>query len=633
MLGIIHVEHLAGSRLWLTVLSYPNYGARMSKIGRPAASRLPRKRLKPLPAQKNLDLFSGTQDHKAALEALRESEARYRQIVELTPDAILIESLGKIVFVNTAAKKLFRETSQARLVDRFAIDLTPVAHQESLARQLAQLGASNSLLHTDELLQRLDGSTFDASVRRVRVVHDGQAATHTVVRDISERKKREHQLSYQATHDALTGATNRDSLILKLRDAIHQADRHGFGVWVIFIDLDRFKQINDQFGHAYGDQLLQVVAGRLSNSLRRDDVLARYGGDEFVLILRGGSDDYLTPQIIERLVASVSEPLAIEGLELTITCSVGISTYPVDGRNAEELILQADTAMYLAKGSGHNRYQFYNEAIDVQLYQRAIVETELQHALEKREFYLVYQPQVSLKTGRISGVEALLRWANPRLGELMPEQFLPLAEKTALINTIGAWVVNEAVQQAASWEREGLGALRIAVNLCARQIDMAGLLHVVKTALDDAHLLPQRLELELTETLMMSDVKRTQRLLQELDRLGVQVAMDDFGTGYSSLVHLQRMPLHCLKIDKDIVRALSDPDDDSAEPILGRLVTLAHSLRLRVVAEGVENQEQLNILRRHNCDEIQGYMHSAPQTANSIAAVLRKHLNEDWRGD
>ena len=204
--------------------------------------------------------------------------------------------------------------------------------------------------------------------------------------------------------------------------------------------------------------LLTQVARRILSCLRPGDTLARLGGDEFVLILRGGSDDYLTPQIIERLVASVSEPIAIEGLELTITCSVGISTYPVDGRNAEELILQADTAMYLAKGSGHNRYQFYNKAIEAQLDQRAIVETELQHALEKREFYLVYQPQVSLKTGRISGVEALLRWANPRLGELMPEQFLPLAEKTALINAIGAWVVNEAVQQAASWEREGLGA-------------------------------------------------------------------------------------------------------------------------------------------------------------------------------
>ena len=480
------------------------------------------------------------------------------------------------------------------------------------------------------MARRLDGSRFEVSVRRVALMYAGRPATQMVARDISDRKKLERQLAYQATHDSLTGAINRNSLVEKLSEAIRYADRHGFPVWVAFVDLDRFKQVNDRFGHAVGDRLLQVITNRLSHSLRQNDVLGRYGGDEFVLVMRGGPEDHLTTNVIERLMSSVCEPVTMDDHELRLTCSIGIATYPVDGKTAEELMHHADAAMYQAKQAGRNLCQFYNSEINAQLQQRAKIESELLHALDRDELYLVYQPQISLKTGRIEGAEALLRWVSPTLGQLTPDQFIPLAEQTTLINQIGAWVVREAARQAAEWEREGLGKLKIAVNLSARQLNGLELLQIVGSALEDSGLPAQRLELELTESLMMSDVKLTLETLRELHRMGVQVAVDDFGTGYSSFVYLQRLPLNSLKIDREFVSALSDPNDQSAEQIIITLIQLAHSLKLRVVAEGVESSRQLQFLRRHACDEIQGYLHSVPQRAEGFADSLRRHSPEEW---
>lgn len=580
--------------------------------------------------QKSLELFLEMEERQRALDALRESEERYRLIVELSPDAILIESGGRIVFANNAAKKLFRETEQTRLLDHSLLDLTTSDCRDMVEQSIAQSRLNNVSTYAEETARRLDGTTFEVSVRRVALTYGGQAATQTVARDISDRKKLERQLAYQATHDSLTGAINRDSLLDRLSDAIAYADRHGFPVWVAFVDIDRFKQVNDRFGHAAGDQLLQVITDRLANSLRKDDVLGRYGGDEFVLVLRGGPEDHLTTQVIERLMASVCEPVSVDDHELRVTCSIGVATYPVDGNTPEEMMQHADAAMYMAKESGRNLCQFYNSEINEQLQLRARIESELMHALARSELYLVYQPQISLKTGQIEGAEALLRWASPVLGELTPDQFIPLAEQTTLINQIGEWVVREAAQQAADWERDGAGALRIAVNLSARQLNGLELLRIVKTALADSGLPPQRLELELTESLMMSDVKLTLDTLHELHQMGVQVAVDDFGTGYSSLVYLQRLPLNCLKIDREFVRALSNPEDRNAVQIISTLIRLAHSLKLRVVAEGVENRVQLDVLREHGCDEIQGYLHSAPQRANGIPGLLRSHSRNDW---
>jgi len=580
--------------------------------------------------EKSLELFLEMQERQRALDALRESEERYRLIVELSPDAIVIESGGEVSFANNAAKRLFRDTEGTPLLGRPILDLADDGCREQVAQRLAQVRQSGEPVLAEEVAKRLDGSTFEVSVRRIALTYAGQAATQMVARDISYRKRLERELAYQATHDSLTGAINRSSLIEKLNDTIRFADRHTFPVWVAFVDLDRFKQINERFGHAVGDELLRVITERLTTVLRKDDVLGRYGGDEFVIVLRGGPDDDLTTQVIERLMSSVCEPVHVDSHELRVTCSIGIATYPVDGRSAEELMHYADAAMYMAKGAGRNLCQFYNGEINAQLQRRAAIESELDNALARQELYLVYQPQVSLKTGRIEGAEALLRWSSSTLGELTPDQFIPLAEQTPLINKIGDWVVREAAQQAAQWERDGVGALRIAVNLSARQLNGIELLRIVKSALADSKLPPSRLELELTETLMMSDVKLTLDILHELHRMGVQVAVDDFGTGYSSLVYLQRLPLNCLKIDREFVRALSDTSDQSAEQIVRTLIELAHSLRLRVVAERVENKHQLDILRKYGCDEIQGYLHSTPQPASGIAGLMHAHVPGNW---
>ena len=292
--------------------------------------------------EKSLELFLEMQERQRALDALRESEERYRLMVELSPDAILIESGGKVVFANAAAKKLFIDSQSAQLLGQPILDLAADEYRAQVAGRLSRAGQPTEPVQVEEIAKRLDGSRFEVSVRRVPLLYAGQLATQIIARDISYRKNLERELAYQATHDSLTGAINRSSLFDKLNDAISYADRHGFPVWVAFVDLDRFKQVNDRFGHAVGDKLLRVITDRLTNSLRRDDTLGRYGGDEFVLVLRGGPENHLTPGVIERLMDSVCEPVTVDGHELRVTCSIGIATYPIDGHSAETLMHHAD---------------------------------------------------------------------------------------------------------------------------------------------------------------------------------------------------------------------------------------------------------------------------------------------------
>ena len=581
--------------------------------------------------QKSLELFLEAEERQRALDALRESEERYRVIVELSPDAILMAINERIIFANGAARRLFRESESVQLTGTLLLDLTPRSEQERIKDSLNLLTQGTAFTHTEESAQCLDGSIVDVSIRRTSLTYSGRPAIQVIARDISERKKLEKQLAYQATHDNLTGTLNRSELLEQMNNAIAYAERHGFAVWVAFLDLDRFKQINDRFGHYVGDQLLIGITERLNRVLRKNDVLGRYGGDEFVLVMRGGPNDHVNSQLIERLMSSVCQPLAIESYQLQVTCSLGIATYPVDGTTADALLANADAAMYRAKESGRNLYQFYNSEINAQLQRRHRIEAALTQVLDRNELYLAYQPQISLETGKIVGAEALLRWNHPELGLLTPDQFIAYAEESSLINQIGAWVVQEACRQAIAWEREGAGTFRIAVNLSARQLNGLELLNIVKSALQASSLPPERLELELTETLMMSDVNLTLTTLRELHQMGVRVAVDDFGTGYSSLVYLQRLPLSSLKIDREFVQALSNPDDLSSQQIIITLIQLAHNLNLNVVAEGVEHTQQLDFLRRQNCDEIQGYLHSSPQKAPVFAELARAHRPESWQ--
>ncbi len=577
--------------------------------------------------QKSLELFHQAEERQRVLDALRESEERYRLIVELSPDAILIEVDGKIVFTNPSARLMFRETQDFSLLDRSLTSLIRRAKTETDA--LRQMISPDS--ETEEVAFRLDGSAFDVSVYRVSLSYQGQPAIQMVVRDISSRKKLEYQLAFQATHDALTGTNNRNALLDRLSDALSYARRNALPVWVAFIDLDRFKFVNDHYGHLTGDRVLTGISNRLRAVLRSNDVLGRYGGDEFIVVLRGGPEAEMSSETLERIMQAVAEPMKIDGHAMRVNCSVGVAVYPQDGDTPQQLLEMADAAMYRAKQSGRNRCQFFNHEIQAQLQERARIDSELNGALQRDEFLLKYQPQIDLRSGAVTGAEALLRWQHPELGLLPPERFIYMAEESAHINEIGAWVLNTATAQCAAWHKSGLGHLRVAVNLSARQLNGQPLIRLVEQALSRSGLPPSCLELELTESLMMSNIELTLETLQILHAMGVQIAIDDFGTGYSNFAYLRKLPISCLKIDRQFINDLSEPGARDTSIITQTLITLAHNLHLRVVAEGVETENQLGLLHQQGCDEIQGFIYSQALSPDDFRKAMQAHDPTRWQ--
>ncbi len=440
--------------------------------------------------------------------------------------------------------------------------------------------------------------------------------------DITLRKLSEQRIAHIAHHDVLTGLPNRVLLQDRLNQAIAQAERSGHPIWVLLIDLDRFKFVNDSMGHKAGDLLLQTVAARLLAALRNSDTLARLSGDEFVAILSESPDAQLRAEILQRLMAAVAHPVALDGKEFSVTCSIGVAVFPTDGAPAHKLIEQADIAMYRAKKLGRNNFQFYTQAMNDEALERVRIESALRNALERNEFVLHYQPQVDLASGAIVGMEALIRWRHPELGMVAPSRFIGMAEETGLIVPIGAWVMRTACAQNKAWQDAGLGTLRIAVNLSARQFGDPDLLASIADVLAQSGLPPASLEIELTESLFMSDVDLAVELLHGMKALGVTLSIDDFGTGYSSLSYLRRFPIDVLKIDRSFVTDIaSDPDDRA---IVVSIIALAHNLKLRVIAEGVETAGQLDFLRSHGCDEIQGFYFSRPLPAVQFEQLLRQ---------
>jgi diguanylate cyclase (GGDEF)-like protein len=415
---------------------------------------------------------------------------------------------------------------------------------------------------------------------------------------------------------------NRELLRERLAKAIGDAERNGTALWVVFLDLDRFKFINDTLGHDAGDVLLKVLAGRLLSATEQSDTVARLGGDEFVMVLPGQSEDAQGVSVLQRIMDSVAQPLMLQDHEFFLTCSMGIAKFPGDGTTAESLIKHADIAMYRAKDMGRSIFQFYAPTMIERTLDRLSIESDLRHALERDEFIVHYQPQVSLKTGCIVGMEALLRWVHPVHGMIAPARFIGLAEEMGLIIPIGAWVIRAACIQAKAWHDAGYGELRVAVNLSARQFTQKALAQSIADVLRATGLAPHLLELELTESMVMNDVDSAITILRTLKNLGVHIAIDDFGTGYSSLSYLRRFPIDVLKIDQSFVNDLTIDADAAA--IVAAVITLAHSLRLQVIAEGVETQEQLAFLRAHDCDQMQGYYFGRPLNAEAFASLLER---------
>jgi diguanylate cyclase (GGDEF)-like protein/PAS domain S-box-containing protein len=471
---------------------------------------------------------------------------------------------------------------------------------------------------------RKDGTLFWSDFYIAPVKDDSGIVSHFIVvqYDITATKRYESELEFQTNRDALTGLANRSLLRDRLSQAVSYAHRYGHPIWVLFVDLDRFKFVNDTLGHQAGDILLTAVSSRLQAAVRDTDTVARMGGDEFVLILPERTDAGLSTHIVQRIMEAIAQPLTIEGHEFFVSCSIGVAVYPADGDTPEELIKHADIAMYRAKETGRNNFQFYTSAMNERALERLHIEGDLRNALEREEFMLHYQPQVDLRTGEIVGVEALIRWQHPELGMVPPVRFIGLAEENGLIVPIGAWVIRAACLQAKAWQNAGLGRLRMAVNLSARQFAQQDLVESIATSLREADLAPECLEIELTESLVMADVDRAIGILRELKALGVKLSIDDFGTGYSSLSYLKRFPIDVLKIDRSFVNDITIDPDDAA--IVSSIVSLAHSLRLQVIAEGVETEAQLTYLREHDCDQIQGYFFSRPVTAAAITVMLEE---------
>ncbi len=436
------------------------------------------------------------------------------------------------------------------------------------------------------------------------------------------------QLRHLATHDPLTGLPNRVLLDDRLAQAMALADRDKRSFALMVCDLDRFKLINDSLGHRAGDELLQEVARRLSAVARTADTVARFGGDEFVLVGSSLADADDALQLAARAIESLRAPVRIAGIDVRTSPSIGIALYPEDGASIEALLAHADAAMYAAKHQGRENIQRYTPGMHAGTEDRVQMESELHQAIELKQFELHYQPKVDTRTGVVRSAEALIRWVHPSRGLVSPAQFIPLAEECGLIGAIGEWVIREACRQARAWQEEGVPTLRISVNLSASQFREVGLVDSIRRALDDVGLPARYLEVELTESAVMSDPEQSVAILEQLSAMGVLVSVDDFGTGYSSMSYLRRFPIDKLKIDRVFINELASRPEDAS--IVRAIVSLAHSLNLKVVAEGVETPAQLDFLKAAGCDEYQGYHYSRPLPADQFQRLIRDARSHDF---
>ena len=438
--------------------------------------------------------------------------------------------------------------------------------------------------------------------------------------DVTQATLAEQQVVQLARYDGLTGLPNRSTFIAQLELSLNRARAKQQALAVFFIDLDRFKTVNDSLGHAAGDSLLKVMAERLSSLMRESDMVARLGGDEFVVLMDGGLDADALSKVARRMLGVLCEPLRLSGRPLQVSASIGIGLYPADGSDVASLLKSADTAMYLAKSRGKNNFQFFTADLSQRASRHFAMEGKLRHAAERGELRLHYQPRYELDRTQMCGMEALLRWQHPQRGLLGPGEFIELAEESGLIVPIGRWVLDEACRQIRRWRDTGLNPPRCSINLSVRQFSHEAIVDEVRTALDRAGLEPDSLEVEITESMLMADTEHAQTVMNSLHQLGIRIAIDDFGIGYSSLAYLKRFPAKTLKIDRSFVQGLPDDRDDAA--ITQAVIAMAHSLGMQVVAEGVETQAQLEFLRHHRCDEVQGYLLARPLPPDLLVSLL-----------
>jgi diguanylate cyclase (GGDEF)-like protein/PAS domain S-box-containing protein len=574
-------------------------------------------------------------DRRATKAALEENEVANVTLDSIEEAVVRTDKSGCVMYLNRMAEKMTGWPREEALGH-------PVADILRIIDGISRAGVHDAVeivLHEDKtgrvttnrmncILVRRDGFEFGIE-NKVTPIHgqDGEVTGALVAfHDVSAARARSLEMSHLAQHDFLTDLPNRLLFNDRLTQAIAIAVRQSKQLAVMFVDLDQFKKINDSLGHGVGDKLLQSVAKRLIACVRRADTVSRLGGDEFLILLSQVEHEQDAAFSARKILRALAAPHIIDDKSLDINASIGVSTYPSDGPDAQTLLNKADTAMYEAKQQGRNNYQFFRRDMDVRVEERKLLEGDLRSALGRNEFLLHFQPKFNLKTGQLTGFEALIRWLHPERGMLYPGQFVPIAEECGLILPIGRWVLLEACKQARAWIESGLGAVPMAVNVSAAEFEDKDFLSGVRTVLIATGVLPLNLELELTESVLMQDAESAVRILGALKVMGVQLAIDDFGTGYSSFTYLRRFPVDVLKLHQSFVHEITE--DPADETIISAMIDIGKSLKQRVIAEGVETRAQLKFLQRHGCDEGQGYYFSHPVPAEQAGKLLEAGIRE-----
>ena len=577
--------------------------------------------------QRIRELETSGAELKRVQENLRQSEERYRNIIETIEDGYIeVDLSGNWTFVNNVISR-HMGYSREELIGMDFHKLHTERSAKISVKAFAEVYETEAPLKSLEVEGvKKDGTIghFELSVSLMKDAQGQKIGFHCISRDVSERKRQEEKIQYLATHDILTGLTNRVLFNQLLGQAIQSAKRKKEQFALFFIDLDRFKTINDTLGHEAGDQLLKEIAVRFKQGLRAMDVVARLGGDEFVVMVENIKHPEQVTTVAHKILAAAMKPVLIMSKECRVTASIGISIYPKDGEDELTLMKNADIAMYFAKEEGKNNFQFYKTDITHLSNKRLSIESHLYSALAQNELSLAYQPKLDFKTGEITGVEALLRWKNPELGSVTPTHFIPVAEETGLIIPIGRWVLETACKQNAAWQNQGLPPVCMAVNLSLAQLINENIMNDIENALKSSGLAPNYLELEVTESMIMHNPVRMIPIFTRIKELGIHIAVDDFGTGYSSLAQIKNFPMDTLKVDRSFIRNI--PRDKQNMAITKAILAMGKTLNLTVVAEGVETEEQMDFLREYSCDEMQGFYFSKPVTADSFAELLGKHL-------
>lgn len=560
-----------------------------------------------------------------------QEEKKIHSILESIKDGYYeLDERGRFTSVNPALAEMLGISAQ---------ELLGTSYQEFVSQADAQKlkHAFRWVFHTGMPVDRLDWEFIqrdgqrrivEGSIVKISEGYKDSKGLRGIIRDVTDRMQTEQLIQHMAYHDSLTELPNRRLFESELSRALSQAKQQGQMMAILFLDLDRFKYINDSLGHPFGDRLLQALSRRLQDNIGHVGMLARMGGDEFTLLYPTLRMETEVTDIAERIIGALQQPLFVDDRECTVTASIGISLFPRDGEDVQTLMKHADAAMYSAKDKGRNSFNLYSSVMSLQMAERLEVEQELRWALERREFCLHYQPQVDGRSGEVVGVEALLRWQHPTWGMVSPAEFIPLAEETGLIVPIGEWVLRTACLQSREWQEVGYGPMRMAVNLSARQFQEDRLVETIERVLHETQMEAEFLELEITESAVMQNANRAIGTLHNLKNLGIHLSIDDFGTGYSSLSYLRDFPINRLKIDRSFVNDITE----NADAVIAKsIIAMAHSLQMNVVAEGVENEVQSAFLREQECDELQGYYYSKPLPADVFQEWMKTRVKREKR--